>query len=252
MTLEGGTPVVSREWCRRLSPFSAEAQRLMAGLYEDLALRVPLDGVVFHEDGYLTDDEDLNPHALQRYKDVFGRRVAQVSDLSEKEKQAWTRLKTAQVNRFLKSLAAVVHQHRPNARFFRTLYAPCVHFPQSEAWLAQNFSDTLDRGFGVVLLADPEVEDIDAPLPWLEALVKRADRYAGAVDRTVFQLRTYDRVTKQWIPTDVLKARIDALTTAGARHVAYGPDDFRNDKPASAETARALQSVQPVDRAATK
>nr|WP_255210794.1 poly-beta-1,6-N-acetyl-D-glucosamine N-deacetylase PgaB [Methylogaea oryzae] len=56
----------------RLSPFNPEARRWVGELYEDLAKHCAFDGILFHDDGILSDFEDASPQALAYTRDVWG------------------------------------------------------------------------------------------------------------------------------------------------------------------------------------
>ncbi|MGD8810126.1 MAG: poly-beta-1,6-N-acetyl-D-glucosamine N-deacetylase PgaB, partial [Gammaproteobacteria bacterium] len=56
----------------RLSPFSAEARRVIAEIYEDLAKAAPIGGILFHDDGRLNEFEDVSRYARAAYREAFG------------------------------------------------------------------------------------------------------------------------------------------------------------------------------------
>ncbi|MFZ1990714.1 MAG: poly-beta-1,6-N-acetyl-D-glucosamine N-deacetylase PgaB, partial [Alphaproteobacteria bacterium] len=56
----------------RLSPFHPEARQYVAEIYEDLAKHCSFDGILFHDDGILSDYEDVSPLALSVTKEAWG------------------------------------------------------------------------------------------------------------------------------------------------------------------------------------
>ena len=56
----------------RLSPFSAEATKIITEIYEDLAIASPVDGILFHDDGRLNEYEDASEFARGIYLSKFG------------------------------------------------------------------------------------------------------------------------------------------------------------------------------------
>jgi len=130
-SLVNGEPVASRSWYRRLTPFSDEVKGTVKTLYEELAARSQIHGVLFQDDAYLTDKEDFHPLALKNYKDTFGtdmrpENIHQDSQLSQK----WTRYKTETIINFTRELMESVRTFRPNALFGRNLYSRVIIEPE--------------------------------------------------------------------------------------------------------------------------
>jgi len=222
----------STSWYRRLSPFSREAQDHLVQLYEDMAAHVRLHGVLFQDDAYLTDHEDLHPDAVRAVCAELGIDELHLDRLTPEQKARWTRIKTRQLGRFTEALMAAVRRYRPGAGFARNLYAPVLYRPHSEEWFAQNYADALSRYDRVVVMAYPEMEKAAHPLRWLEQLVAKAARHPGALERTVFKLQAYDWSRSRWIDDAALAARIRRLAASGARRIAYYPDNYTIDRPA--------------------
>jgi len=228
----GTNTAASSSWYERLSPFCDESMDVMRRLYEDLAIHVRFHGVLFQDDAYLTDREDFHPSAVAAARKAFGANPAD-DRLTPAHEHAWVRLKQQQLTRFTQGLLDAVHVYRPAARSARTLYARSLLDPASEAWFAQNYADCLSNYDFTVILAYPEMEGIGLwrTSGWLEQLVHRAMSYPDALDRTVFKLQAYDWKRKSPIPADRLLDRVRVLVAAGARHVAYYPDDYTRDQP---------------------
>jgi biofilm PGA synthesis lipoprotein PgaB len=230
--LHGGKPRPSRADYQRLSPFSAEARRIAADLFEDLAIAAPIDGVLFQDDAYLDEDEDFHPAALEALQRLG---IDPAKALTPKQARAWTARKTAVLIEWTDAMMAAVRRHRPDARAARTLYAPTLIEPESKRWFAQSYPASLRAYDEVVVMAYPLMEKVDEPLPWLRRLVAAARAEEGALHKTVFKVQTVDwRKKEACVPPDTLAGWMSTLVKAGARHLAYYPDDLFEDCPKKA------------------
>ena len=254
MQSSGDGTRLSTLWAKRLSPFHARTAEIVSSLYEDLAAFVSLDGVVFGADAFLTDREDFSPAAIQEYGEILGMPAFSVDTLDKQTRQAWTRAKTRQLIVFTGMLEDAVRRYSPQARFARCLFAPALHHPGSENWLAQNYEESLKAYDRVILLADPEIEGVSKPLPWLTELVRKASQYPDGLSKTVFELPAYDLQRSHWIRERDLVRRFRQLLGAGAWHVAYAEDDWQADRPRLRDMrpALALPSASLADRTAPR
>ena len=231
MEAGGGTVISSTSWSKRLSPFGRNSATVMNEIYADLAAHVDADGIVFGADAFLTDKEDFNPAAVRKYNEVFAPDAFGPDTLSDDARLRWQQLKSKQLTRFTEMLMNSVRSYRPAARFARSLYAPALHFPESEAWLAQNYATALETYDQVVILAYPENEDISRPEAWMERLAGLAAKFPDGLRKTVFQIGTYDPKSSSWIREREVLHRINALARSGARHIVYDRDDYEVDRP---------------------
>jgi biofilm PGA synthesis lipoprotein PgaB len=231
MSVRLGTVTPSASWRKRVSPFSTNGLALMTQLYDDLARSVPLDGIVFGDDAYLTDGEDLNPMAVARYRQLFGVEEFALNTLSDEQKITLTELKSKRLDDFCRGLMTTVRAHRPEAKFVRTLYAPVLHYPPCEEWLAQSYGEALRVYDQVLVLADPEMEGLSRASAWLMNLVKCVGDVPGGAEKTVFRLQTYSERRKCWLSGRQLAGMVRRMSSAGARHFVLGPDDVTVDRP---------------------
>ncbi|MFI3122638.1 MAG: poly-beta-1,6-N-acetyl-D-glucosamine N-deacetylase PgaB, partial [Methylococcales bacterium] len=124
----------------RLSPFNPEARQFVAEIYEDLSKYCNFDGVLFHDDGILSDFEDVSPTALAYGKQVWG-----VSDdvnklrATSKSRLEWAKHKTELMGQFTDELTNRVRFYRPYIKTARNFYALPLLEPYSEEWYAQSF-----------------------------------------------------------------------------------------------------------------
>jgi poly-beta-1,6-N-acetyl-D-glucosamine N-deacetylase len=234
---EGGT-APSSSWYRRLTPFSPEVTQKIGMLYEDLAAGALIRGILFQDDAYLTDFEDVHPLALRAFEAHTGR-PADPEML--RDDQQWSDFKTARLIGFTDTLSNAVRKYRPDARFARNLYARLIYQPHSEQWFAQNYDLFLKHYDYVVVMAYPQMENARRPVAWLERLAAGAAR-PQATDKTLFKLQTYDWRRKKWISEKQLLKQMRAVTASGIRHLAYYPDDLWQKRPDLEIVAREMST----------
>lgn len=227
----GGEKRLSTSWYERLSPFSPEARRKLAMLYEDMAVNARIAGVVFQDDGYLNDFEDFHPDAVKEYRKISGSENIPFENLNEVQQADWTRIKTKTLIELTDSLKNAVLRHRPYSKFTRTIYAPVLLEPYSEEWFAQNYTESLEAYDYVMIMSYPYLEKVNNAEKWLEKLVVEAKKYPGGIEKTIFKVQTYDWEKKRWIKTETVDKWLRILVASGARHVGYYPDDFIENKP---------------------
>ncbi|MDD5755382.1 MAG: poly-beta-1,6-N-acetyl-D-glucosamine N-deacetylase PgaB, partial [Methylococcales bacterium] len=144
----------------RLSPFNPAARQFVAEIYEDLGKYCNFDGVLFHDDGILSDFEDVSPMALAYGKQVWG-----ISDdfnklhATSKSRLEWAKHKTELIGQFTDELTNRVRFYRPNIQTARNFYALPLLQPDSEEWYAQSFKSFLAHYDYVAIEAMPIMED---------------------------------------------------------------------------------------------
>jgi biofilm PGA synthesis lipoprotein PgaB len=225
---------------RRLSPFSAAARAKIAEVYEDLAAHAAFEGVLFHDDALLGDNEDWSPSALAAYKAAgFPPTLAAIRADPETFAR-WTRFKTEAMIGFTADLAAQLRRYRLPMRTVRNIYARPVLDPMSAEWFAQDYDRFLAAYDMVAIEAMPLMEGV-APteaLPWLGRLVAAARTRPLGLRKTLFELQAVDWSRKKAgdgaVPSETIAAEMDFLERQGARNFGYYPDDFLHDHPRSA------------------
>jgi biofilm PGA synthesis lipoprotein PgaB len=241
-----GSTAPTRGSYLRLSPFSDAAREKVALLYEDLAINAPLSGILFQDDAYLDEDEDYSPAARAALELAVGRpSAAAPSTLSAAERRVWTSLKTQKLIDWTQALMTAVHRYRPFAKAARTLYAPVLIEPESETWFAQNYQQSLAAYDEVVVLAYPLMENADDATAWLRSLVQAARRDPRGLDKTVFKVQTVDwKNGGRCVPTGAVRDWLRALLTAGAKHIAYYPDNLFDDCPRQSEIRELISTEE--------
>ncbi|MDD5463469.1 MAG: poly-beta-1,6-N-acetyl-D-glucosamine N-deacetylase PgaB [Methylococcales bacterium] len=115
-------PQLSRHIYTRLSPFNPEAGQYISEIYEDLVKYCSFDGLLFHDDGILSDYEDVSEQAMEFSHQVWGlpidfEEIHQSSDMRLK----WAQHKTQLLAQFTDELADRVRYYRPftTVHFYR-------------------------------------------------------------------------------------------------------------------------------------
>ncbi len=216
----------------RLSPFNSDARQFVAEIYEDLGKYCNFDGVLFHDDGILSDFEDVSPIALAYGKQVWG-----ISDdvnklrATSKSRLEWAKYKTEMLGQFTDELANRVRFYRPSIQTARNFYALPLLEPYSEEWYAQSFKSFLTHYDYVAIEAMPFMEEAKNPNQWLTNLVKAASKEPEGLKKMVFELQAVNWKTKQKIPSNVFVEQLNLLKKLGAKHIGYYPDNVFEDQP---------------------
>lgn len=231
--ISDGKVVPSTSWYRRLTPFSDKGAYIVRSLYEDLAAHAQIRGILFQDDAYLSDTEDFNSMAIEKYKDRFGRGTA-VENLGKDPVTAkqWVRYKTDTLMDYTYSLAEGARKFRPGILLARNLYSAVLENREAEAWFAQNYELFLKNYDYTVVMAYPQMERIKKPSLWLKKLAGIAKGYPDGIEKTVFKLQAYDWRREVWIKEDDLLEEFRDILSSGGKHIAYYPDNFQQDKPA--------------------
>ena len=216
---------------RRLSPFSADARRVIGEIYEDLARHAAFDGLLFHDDAVLDDFEDASPPALQTYREWGLPATVEAIRADPQLLQRWTELKTGALIEFTGELAERVRDYRGAIKTARNLYARAVLEPESQAWFAQSLPDFLAAYDYTAVMAMPLMEGAGDPDSWLDTLVRKVSAEPGALKKTVFELQSMDWNSRERVPTQTLAAQMNRLQRQGAVNFGYYPDDFLADHP---------------------
>jgi len=216
----------------RLSPFNPEARHYVAEIYEDLAKYCNFDGILFHDDGILSDYEDASPQALAYTKEVWGL-PDQFEQLhaSSTMRMAWAQHKTELINQFTDELASRVRIYRPGIKTARNFYALPLLKPYSEEWYAQSFPSFLAHYDYVAIEAMPFMEEAEDPKQWLSQLVKAAAKQPEGLKKTVFELQSTHWKKQQKIPMPVFIEQLELLKKLGVNHIGYYPDNVFEDQP---------------------
>lgn len=216
LAIKAGNPAETH----RLNPFDPRTRKIVSQIYEDLAVSGYTEGLLFHDDALLRDDElrGIAPDAP----------AARTQALID----------------FTHELTRAAGKWRPKLVTVRNLFAGPVLQPQSEAWFAQNLAAFNEAYDYTAVMAMPWMENSRDPQRWMDDLVARVKASPRGLSRTIFELQTVDwRDGGKPIPAEQLKRIARRLQADGARHLAWYPDDFIADRPATAD-AREIMSAR--------
>lgn len=200
----------------RLDFTQPEVAKTIKDIYIDLGVSGYFEGILFHDDAYLRDNELPSLQASLR-TDALIDFTMQLRDAAE----TW----------------------RPKLKTVRNLYARTVLHPESEAWFAQRLDRYQHAYDFTALMAMPYMEGSTRPNAWLQDLVSAVKKDDPRLTHTIFELQTKDWRTGQAIPGHVLREQARALVASGVRNLAWYPDDFIGNQP-SLEDARAAFSAR--------
>jgi biofilm PGA synthesis lipoprotein PgaB len=192
----------------RLAPWDPKVRQMIGDVYEDLAMHADEAGLLFSDDAFIRDTDDLGP---------------------------WDKLTAAQrtdkLIAFTQELSERVKRWRPQVRTARNIYARPVLQPDAEAWFAQSLPAFVAAYDMTALMAMPQLDKAADNLAWYRRLAKAVAAQPGGLDRTLFELATHDWQTGAAVPTGDVTARMRLLQAAGARNIGYYPDDFVRNHP---------------------
>ena len=226
----------------RLSPFEPQARAMIAGIYKDLAAHANFDGLLFHDDGRLSELEDANPAALRAYREAFGADFSLAALPGDTAlRRRWATLRTASLLDLSTELAAAAREYRPTIKTVRNLFAPTLlDAASADEQFAQDYAAFLGRYDYVALMAMPYMEGAPDPRRFYEQLAAAAHRQDPKGDRTIFELQTVDWRSERPIAARELKDTLRMLQALGIRHLAYYPDDYVHGRPELDELRQGL------------
>ncbi|PBJ83244.1 poly-beta-1,6-N-acetyl-D-glucosamine N-deacetylase PgaB [Lysobacteraceae bacterium NML93-0399] len=202
----------------RLDPGDPRTLATVSEIYAELAANSHFDGLLFHDDAYLRDDE------VPGYGG--GNPAARTQGLID----------------FTMALKTAAERWRPKLTTARNLFARPVLEPQSEAWFAQRLEPFLAAYDYTALMAMPQMEqeaDADA---WLQRLAQTVLATPKGAERTLFELQTVDWRVPAPLPGENLRAQSRMLQAAGIRHLGYYPDDFIGNQPPLEDAREAMSA----------
>ena len=227
----------------RLSPFDAQARRVIEEIYDDLGRHATFAGVLFHDDATLAADEDVSAPALAAYRAAgLGDAVNELrGDVAARTR--WATFKRRALTDFTLVLAERLRHWHPTLRTARNMYARPLLEPASSEWLAHDFGEFLAAYDYTAVMAMPYMEGAADADAWLADVARRVLSTPGGRERTIIELQARDWRSGRAVPDADLARQALGLKRLGIRHLAYYPDDFLAARP-SLQTARAAVSVR--------
>jgi biofilm PGA synthesis lipoprotein PgaB len=215
----------------RLSPFNERARTIIEDLYEDLAIHANFSGLLFHDDAYLNDFEDVSPAALKYTSVIFKEPNLNAQSLLGPLKERWTHFKTEELTRFTLRLANRVKYYRPDLKTARNIYANVILNPNSEEWFAQNYNNMLANYDYTAVMAMPYMEGAADASIWLQNLVSATSKQDPLLKKTLFELQSVNWRSNKPIANSTLTKHFRLLMRSGAKHLGYYPDNFIKNHP---------------------
>ncbi|MBE1162671.1 poly-beta-1,6-N-acetyl-D-glucosamine N-deacetylase PgaB [Dyella acidiphila] len=192
----------------RLAPWDPRVKQWIGDVYEDLAMHADEAGLLFSDDAYLRDTDNLGPWA--------GMSPAQ---------------RTEALIDFTHALAERVRRWRPQIKTARNIYTRPIFDPAAEAWFAQSLPAFLAGYDLTAIMAMPQLDQQSDRRSWYRELVARVKAQPNGLDRALFELASHDWRNDQPIDEARMDDRIELLQTEGVRHLGYYPDDFIKNQP---------------------
>ncbi len=216
----------------RLSPFNALARERIGDVYEDLATYAQFDGVLFHDDGRLSGDEDFSDAAIAYLEAELGTEVTPDAIENDAElRRRFADIKAQALLDFSRELKERVRRLIPKIKSARNIFADALLDEAGKYEHAQDFDAYLDHYDYVALKAIPASKASADQEGFFEELAAAVGRREGGLDRTIFELRTLDAERSVPVRSDRLRATMRWLQSLGVRNLGYYPDDFISGHP---------------------
>ena len=212
-------------WYHRLSPFDSKNIQQITQLYKDLGNYTPVMGILFQDDLYLNDFEDMSAAGKAVYHQKTGHWLENLDHNDKKQMNEWTRIKTEQLTKVSLKLADAFKENRPNAIILRDIYGEPVLDKDSEEWFAQNYKDYLKIYDYTVIMAYPYMDGEKDPMGYLGE-VAAAVKAAGGIEKTIVKIQTYDWKKERWLSRQIFNQQLQVLQKDGMKNLGYYPSTF--------------------------
>lgn len=248
----------------RLSPFVGASWDIVAQIYRELGWSAGnyIDGIVFHDDGMMSDHEDSSTAAANFLASYDW------SALVPGDDRAWAQLNAVErgvrKSRYLDQFTLYMAAQTQNAlndkfglnktlRTARHVYSTAFSNPNAVQWLAQEPASLLQDYDYVLIEAYPYLEarnDPTNPLaaatfceisfgkgckvfktePYFNELFAAVNSQPQGLDKVVFIMQTVDWNTRTGVVTDLTSNRLGSdmmtLFEQGAQHFGWYPDRY--------------------------
>ena len=220
---------MAAQWPTRLSPELPDARRAAVDFYVDLAVYLPLDGILFEDDARVLTDETL-----------------------ASEVDASVGARAAAIDGLLHELEATVRAWRPECRFGRVTGADAVRSVGPSPESAHDFARMIGERELTVVSAEGDPDYARDPARWVETVSRRAIRTwrAEGRGRSVAAVRAGAvQQAPESVPPLLLELPVDSETSAGSAAAARLPALFALARHAGFESF-GVGSVTPANQAA--
>ena len=208
----------------RLSPYNEKNRKLLEDLYEDLAFHARFNGIIFHDDGLLTDNEGKIAPGKRSEEQYRREAVQKEQDLIKHG----DRLKTAALNYSFNGLEQM--------KTARNLYAGVITDKNQQKWFAQSLPAFVKHYDYTAIMAMPYMENeaaIDSlqAAEWLKELVTTVQNSGLPSEKIVFELQTVNWRSERPLPAGEITNWLHILRQAGVQNIGYYPDNVHTNQP---------------------
>lgn len=219
--VDNRTGEIAKDRYLRLSPYDAKNLEIIKSIYSDLSYYAKFDGILFHDDAFLTDFEGKPSHSE-------GNGVA-----------AAAKQKTQDLIKVTDTLADALKPYFMHGAYAlktaRNLYASVITQPKAEEWFAQNLTDFANHYDTTAIMAMPYMEHNEAisssqAKTWLKGLIEQV-RETAPLEKVLFELQAVNWHTKTPIPANELIDWIKLLQQYHIYSYGYYPDNFLTNTP---------------------
>ena len=205
----------------RLSPYNNQNVEIIKSIYNDLSFHAKFNGILFHDDAFLTDFEGAEGNHAEGM--VSSQAKQKTQDLIQLTHQLTDALKPY----FLRGSYSL--------KTARNLYASVITNPNAEEWLAQNLKTLTENYDTTAIMAMPYMEN-EQPISqkeayqWFASLIENVKAQAS-LDKVLFEFQAVNWRTQKPIPESEL---IDWMTLLQKNHIysyGYYPDNFLTNQP---------------------
>ena len=205
----------------RLSPYNKQNVEIIKSIYNDLSFHAKFNGILFHDDAFLTDFEGAEGNHAEGM--VSSQAKQKTQDLIQLTHQLTDALKPY----FLRGSYSL--------KTARNLYASVITNPNAEEWLAQNLKTLTENYDTTAIMAMPYMEN-EQPISqkeayqWFASLIENVKAQAS-LDKVLFEFQAVNWRTQKPIPESEL---IDWMTLLQKNHIysyGYYPDNFLTNQP---------------------
>jgi len=203
----------------RLAPYDPRVRKMIGDVYEDLAMHAHMAGVLFSDDAYIRDTDNLGPWAKNTPAQNTQALIGFTTEMTERMRR-W----------------------RPQIFTARNIYARPVLDPAAEAWMAQSLPAFLAAYDMTAIMAMPQLDQQSDKLGWYRKLADQVNAQPNGMEKTLFEFATFNWRTHKPIADTDMTRRMREVQAQGARHIGYYPDDFLHNHP-DLETVRPFISA---------
>ncbi|EGZ44634.1 poly-beta-1,6-N-acetyl-D-glucosamine N-deacetylase PgaB [Neisseria wadsworthii] len=219
-----GYDYVSNSGARRLSFTNEKNRRAAAEVYEDLAFSSRFNGLLFQNDAVFTDFKGNLPSGAFGNSQYWQQAAANIDGLVHYSDQ----LKAGAMKYSFNGAVELKSAHN--------LYAGQAIDKEAQKWFTQSLSKYIKHYDYTAIALMPYEKgrntNTQDAAKWVKSTTQDIKNTGIPLDKTIIELPAQNRQTNQPVPAAELVQWMNDLKERGIKNIAYGPDDFVNDRPA--------------------